>query len=322
MDEKVNSETIYTCKICNHNKKFHNTNSKTMINVSNNNIDKSKHDEIINTCKCCNKKFSCKQSRWRHEKTCKLIDNNKIEDLKKQLSKYDEKNKELENTINEMKKQVAQIVKEKGKIHHKTLQKINNNISNSNINNGNITNINNTFVKFGNIEYKNIFTPKQERQVLNKKYLCIEESILKFHFNEDFPEYGNIFITNMKDDLAYIFNGSKFIMVKKNEVLNELIDIHKNEINLSLERNINKLNESYVTKIEDFLNRINQENVKFTDENNNRTYPSYKAYKMDAIKLLIYNNSDKKKLEMLNKIELHEKVLDLESDTETDSLVV
>ena len=120
----------------------------------------------------------------------------------------------------------------------------------------------------------------------------------------------------------YIFNGAKFIMVKKNEVLNELIDIHKNEINLSLERNINKLNESYVTKIEDFLNKINQENVKFTDENNNITYLSYKAYKMDAIKLLIYNNSDKKKLKMLNKIELHEKVLDLESDTETDGIVV
>ena len=49
------------------------------------------------------------------------------------FEQLEEKNKELENTINEIKKQVSLIIKEKGKIHHKTLQKINNQLNNINI---------------------------------------------------------------------------------------------------------------------------------------------------------------------------------------------
>jgi hypothetical protein len=81
-----------------------------------------------------------RQYKWKHEKACKIKENNKIEQL-------EEKNKKLENTVNELKLQVAEILKEKGKIHHKTLQKINNQLNNNinNINNGTI--INNTYVK-------------------------------------------------------------------------------------------------------------------------------------------------------------------------------
>jgi hypothetical protein len=91
-------------------------------------------------------------------------------------------------------------------------------------------------------------------------------------------------------------------------MLNELIDTHVNEINLSLEKNKNKLNEKYVTKIEKFLDMLNDDDTKFTDDNNKRIYNSYKVYKLNSIKLLIYNESDKKKLELLNSIELHEKL--------------
>ena len=55
----------------------------------------------------------------------------------------------------------------------------------------------------------------------------------------------------MKDDLAYVFNGTQFLSVRKNEMLNELIDTHIKEINLSLEKNKSKLNliELNLTKI-------------------------------------------------------------------------
>ena len=83
-------------------------------------------------------------------------------------------------------------------------------------------------------------------------------------------------------------------------ILNELIDTHINEINLSFEKNKNKLKEKHAERIEKFLNKLNDNNTKYTDPENNRTYSNYKAYKMDAIKLAIYNGSDKKKLEALN----------------------
>ena len=72
--------------------------------------------------------------------------------------------------------------------------------------------------------------------------------------------------------------------------------------------NKNNLNEKYVTRLEKFLDMLNDDDTKFTDEDNQRTYNSYKAYKINSIKLLIYNESDKKKLEALNSISLEEKL--------------
>jgi len=109
-------------------------------------------------------------------------------------------------------------------------------------------------------------------------------------------------------------------------MLNELIDVHTKEINLSLEKNKNKINEKYVIRLEKFLDMLNDDDTQFTDNDNKRIYPSYKAYKInssghmrfclqnhiDLIKLLIYNNSDKKKLDTLNNMELKEKIDDLE----------
>jgi hypothetical protein len=300
----------YTCNICNkeyksyqslwnHNKKFH-INSTSNCTAKSTATCTSKCTSNINKCKYCFKNYSSRQNKWNHEQKCKNKEN-----------KIDEIN-ELKKTINELKAQVSMILKEKGKIHHKTLQKINNqlNISNqlntNNINNGNI--VNNTYVKFGELDYEKVLNDKQIKNILNKQFRCLEESIKMIHFNDDLHEYNNVFITNMKDDIAYVFDGKRFISVRKNEMLNELIDTHVNEINLSLEKNKNKLNEKYVTKIEKFLDMLNDDDTKFTDDNNKRIYNSYKVYKLNSIKLLIYNESDKKKLELLNSIELHEKL--------------
>ena len=317
MDIKVE----FPCKVCNkdyssykslwnHNKKFHsNIKTNNNENITNNNENITNNNENITNnmekkfnCKYCNKQFTYNQNKWDHEKNyCKnKTNNNEIENLK--------------NTINELKSQVSLLLKEKGKIHHKTLQKINNQLNNTintnNINQGNI--INNTFVKFGELEYQKVLNNGQIKQILNKQYQSLEESIKQIHFNDDLPEYSNIFITNMKDDLAYVFNGKEFISVRKNEMINELIDIHTKEINLSLEKNKNKINEKYVTRLEKFLDMLNDDDTEFTDNDNKRIYSSYKAYKINSIKLLIYNNSDKKKLDTLNNIELKEKIDDLE----------
>jgi len=327
MTEKVNLISKYICKICNkeyssqsslcnHNKKFHKVNVvncggnivKCGDNVvhrgdnvvkSDDNVVKSDDNIVkIYICSICNKKFNDRSNKWKHEKKCKENNQNEIEDLK--------------NTINVMKEQIASILKEKGKVHHKTLQKINNQLTNIN-NNGNINNgkiINNTFVKFGDVDYQRILNNKQVKHILNQQFMSIEESIKLIHFNKDLPEYNNVFITNMRDDIGYIFNGKEFISVKKNEMINELIDSHIKEINLSLEKNKNNLNEKYVTRLEKFLDMLNDDDTKFTDQNNQRTFASYKAYKMDSIKLLIYNSSDKKKLDELQRIELQEKIYD------------
>jgi transcription elongation factor Elf1 len=317
MDEKVNQKNNFSCKICNkkyssasslcnHNKKFHNN-----IEIKKDHLVIIKDQKEINflSCKYCNKIFTFKTNKYRHENTCKL---------------KEQPDKNMQETIKELKQQVALLLKEKGRIHHKTLQKINNQLTNVNNNsnnnsnnNNNINNgtINNTYVKFGNMDYEKILNPKQIRNILNKKYGCLEESIKKIHFNEEFPEYNNVFITNMRDNLAYVFNGDKFISIHKNEMLNELIDQHTNEINISLDKNKNKVTQQTIEIIETLIDKLNDKENKFTDNYNNKTFDTYRAYKAEILKLLVYNNSNKKKLSLLNSIELHEKIL---SSDETD----
>ena len=58
---------------------------------------------------------------------------------------------------------------------------------------------------------------------------------------------------------------------------------------------------------------LNDDDTKFIDQDNQLTYSSYKAYKMNLIKLLIYNESDKKKLDLLNNIEVKEKYIKFEN---------
>jgi len=343
--KKVNKKSEFQCKncnklysskssLCNHIKKYHKVNTtilpqnttilpqNTTILPQNTTILPQNTTILpqnttiftptntINKCKYCNKILSRYDALKRHYNIC-----NENKDENKTI--------DLEKEINELKSQFALILKEKGKMHHKTLQKFNNklntinnssinngNINNSGVNNGNINNgkiINNTYVKFGNLDYTKIFNDKQIMDILKKQYRCLEESIKQVHFNENHSEYNNVFITNMKDDTAYIFDGKKFILVWKKEMLNELIDTHTNEINISLEKNRNKLNQSYVTRLEKFLDMLNDDDTKYTEGCNDKTYPNYKAYKIDEIKLLIYNESDKKKLESLCNIELIEK---------------
>ena len=337
MDIKIE----FPCKVCNkyyssykslwnHNKKFHillNNNcsievQKCSIDVQKCSIDVQKCSMDVQkcsinkslVCEYCNKFFKNRSTKSMHKKQC--IKTNQLEEDSNKINQLEEKNNkinELEKIINDLKNQVAIIIKEKGKIHHKTLQKINNQLNN----NGKIiNNINNTYVKFGDIDYQKVLNDKQIKHILNKQYLSLEESIKQIHFNEELPEYSNIFITNMKDDLGYVFDGKQFISVRKNEMLNELIDTHVKEINLSLEKNKNKLNEKYVNRLEKFLDMLNDDDTKFTDQDNQRIYPSYKAYKINSIKLLIYNESDKKKLDTLNTMELEEKQCEI--DTEND----
>ena len=228
MNEKVNIHSQFRCiicnkdyasrsSLCNHNKKFHNLNvvqkgTSVVLPVV---VCGTPSLNNKNQCKFCNRIFNDRSNKYKHEKICKnKKNNNEIDNLK--------------NTINKMKKQFALILKEKGKVPHKTLQKINNKLnntinSNNQINNGNI--INNTFVKFGDLDYQKILSNKQIKHILNQQYMSLEESIKQIHFNENLPEYSNIFITNMKDDIAYVFNGKQFVSVKKNEMLYDLIGL-------------------------------------------------------------------------------------------------
>jgi hypothetical protein len=226
MSEKVNHKSEFRCNICNkyyssasslcnHTKKFHtnNINQNQLLSTKNQpNINQHLYLQISKyNCRYCSKIYYKLQSRWKHEQKCKVITENKNNDCFYELK---EKNKELENIIHNLQKQITEIVKIKGRVHHKTLQKFNNQVTNT-INNTNTgTIINNTNVKFGDVSYEKIFSNQEILAILNKQYMALEEGINQVHFSDKLPEYNNIFITNLRDTVAYVFNGKEFITVK------------------------------------------------------------------------------------------------------------
>ena len=117
----------------------------------------------------------------------------------------------------------------------------------------------------------------------------------------------------MKDTLAYVFDGNQFTTVSKGELLNDLIDVHANEIFMSLNKHKKKLKPETVTCVENFIQKLN-DTEEFVDQNNKKTYENYKAYKMNALKMIIYNNSNKDKLNKLKNSDLVEKIHEYSDD--------
>jgi hypothetical protein len=113
----------------------------------------------------------------------------------------------------------------------------------------------------------------------------------------NYNQFKNIVITNLKDNIAYRFDQTKgyFLTTTKNDVLNDIInnritDIEEIYDELSTTNKINEETKNLITK---FLEKIQNEDAKFVDENENITYDNYKSYKSDKIKILIYNNNQK-----------------------------
>ena len=323
MINKKSIETNFRCNICDkfyasksslchHNKKFHiipdntsiildNTLDNTSIILDNTSIKYNQNKKY--NCSNCNKLFNNYQNRWKHEKLC----NNKINN-----DFLIEENKSLKEEITEIKKLLLQ----NAKIHPKTLQKINkqlinntntiNNITNNTINNTTNNTLNNniniTYVKFGNEKLSQLLTKKEMTKIINKVRSSVEESIKMVHFNNKRPEYKNILITNMKDNLAYIFNGKKFEVVSKDSALNNLFNDHMCNIECFLDDN--NIEETFKNRqLFNFRREINGESKNYDISN-------YKAYKINEIKQLIYNNSSSKLLKKLNSLKLEEKIIE------------
>ena len=265
------------------------------------NVIKSNHtNENIQECKYCYKVLANRHSKWRHEQKCnssneniKLNKDEEIQELKKENAEIKKENAEIKSMLMELLK--------RSKIHPKTLEKINkdlvknknNNIINgnsNNINSGTVNNIN--IIKFGNENINQILNQKEKLKILEARFLSLEESIKRIHFNDARPEYQNILITNLRDDLAYVFDGNKFVTTKKNTAITELIDNHIDSIEISLDEYKEKLNPRVVQKIEELIDKINDDYTEMVVENNNnKKFQNYKLYKIDQVKNLIYDES-------------------------------
>jgi hypothetical protein len=292
--EKCNKIYASRQSLWNHNNKYHSENQTPENANIRQNIIKTPPETAKNqpeiskeiSCEYCNFIFTRKDSLLKHYNRCKVKNNNK------EIKESDILELKKENA--EIKSMLAELLKS-SKIHPKTLQKINKNLINGNNNtlNSGVVNNNNTIqiVKFGSEDIKSILSTKEIKNILNCRYKAIEESIKKVHFNDDRPEYRNIYITNLRDNIAYVYNGNKFEAVQKHSIINQLIDQHMNNIEVSLEDYKDKLPERTIEILDKLIEKLQDEHTLMIDEENNKEFKNYRMFKINEVKLMIYNET-------------------------------
>ena len=243
-------------------------------------------------CNYCSKSYSSKGNLNKHLKICKVkqSNENEKENMFKILLEKDKQNKA---EINELKEQNKLLMKKldiliksnntnKSTNNKKSCSKITNNTNNStnttntqNINSNN-TNTNNTqnnimLVNFGKEDLgiidRKIFL---ERVVKNNRLsgVKIPEEILKIiHFNPDYPQLSNIYISDINREKCMVFEDGEWKLSpidKIPEVIDKVI-LFSNDVETDLKTkypNNKRLNERF-----DVINKYNNmNNTEYIDE--------------------------------------------------------
>lgn len=292
-DKKYSSQQ----SLCNHNKKFHSNDTPKTSNIaqntslhSQNNLQITPNNVNPLECMYCKKVMSRVDNLTRHVNKCKvkLSNEQKLkeenEELKKQIS---EQNKFFQQMIDNLKKELMEQINKNCKTHPKTLQKINNQL-NSTVNNT----INYNIVSLGHERLYDVLSKKEKINILNQRYMCLDHIIEYIHFNEKFPQFRNILITNTQNNIAYKFDklSNKFIAISKDDLLENIVSERMDDITEFYEQLIDDLDDKTKNIINSFITKMDNEN--------------YRSDKKKDIKLIVYNNRNKVSKEVIKDLEV------------------
>jgi hypothetical protein len=309
----------YVCNICNkiyknksgiwkHNNKYHkdscklnvNHNSKSPPDNSKSPPDNSKSNFNNLSCKYCNKKFTRIDNLTRHiNSRCSKKQENNLEDtIKKQTDELNQLKLLMFEQSTQLKSIISELINKNCKVHHKTLQKINkqlngdHNTINENINKGTINNTYN-IIGLGHENLTDVFSKKEKLNILKYRFNSLPQLVEYAHFNDKYPQFKNILITNTQNNLAYKYDTKKkqFVAVNKDELLEDIVDERMCDINSFYE----ELEEELDTKTKEILDKV---------KDKIESDPAYKELKKQDIKLIIYNNRKKVIKENTNEIEV------------------
>jgi hypothetical protein len=204
-------------------------NSQNSQNPVNNNYNIIKEDVI---CTYCHNSFSNIYSKLRHLNTCKV---------KKQIDIQSNENALLKQKLDEMAQKIAaleqkqiipQVVNNNNNVVNNNNNVVNNNVVNNNVNN--VINVDNS-VKIVNFNDEKIHD-LDRKQILSiikrllkvKKddtYEIVKEFIRCIHFNDDFPEFQNIFVTDVnRKRVTLIKDNKKVIEQYDDDMKSQIID--------------------------------------------------------------------------------------------------
>jgi hypothetical protein len=277
--------------------------------------NKKKHTEIteiINNClyecRICSKEYKHKQSRHKHEQTCSIIKINNELELERKRQEKEQENIESEKKIQSkleverMKQETLKLqIKLQGmkRINNKTFKAINKLLMDrSTINTQNVTNntiINNNFqiMALGKENVVETLSMNDKKMILDSRMCSLDKLVDIVHCGTH-NMFKNIIITNLKDKFAYRYDETKgyFITGNKTDLLDDLITYRIMDIEAIYDElsTANKIDGRTKKLIQTFLDKMENEETFLYDT---VEYPNYKSYKINNIKILLYNNQDK-----------------------------
>ena len=284
------------------------------------------------TCEKCNQTFKSRTSKFRHKTSCQVkqitdTEITKIQEEQKLVIEEQKKLKEQQNLVKEEQKKLIEeqkLIKLKlklekmDKIDSPTFNKVNKllkersyknnmmmnsmNTINTNSNNGYsvVNNYNNPIFQLGTENISSILSLDEKKLILQQKDFSLDKLVEIVHCGAKYHQFKNVVITNIKDEYAYTYNADAgfFIKSKMDDTINDLInyrikdieEIYKElkDMDRVLERRFQLLIKSFLEQINDIRPDDEYENPDTSEK-----YKHMKDYKLETLKIFIYNNQDK-----------------------------
>lgn len=191
----------------------------------------------IHICEKCDKTFPSMSCKSQHKKTCESSANKEI--------------KELIKTINDLKSEVGMLKSQQSTIS------INGNNNTTIINNDNRIFINQFNRAETNYIERDTMKGLLGKRSFNHLYDSLKEVIRIVYYNEKHPENHSIFIPNIRERYARVFDGNSWVFKEKNEVITYMRNFgvelmrdyfydNESEFNMLQKQLLTKWDKSYV----------------------------------------------------------------------------
>lgn len=203
-------------------------------------------------CNYCNKSFTTRQAKSKHQlKVCKINNKNKIIIDK------------LNETVKEQKNQIRML------------------LSTSNLSELELKN-KDTKLSYNESDHKFISDSKIS-ECMKKQYMSIPHLIKMVHFDPKHPENHNIYVSNIQSKQLFLYDGKKWVLKNKDETIDNLISSSEYKLKETLGKWIkdeeNKDKYAFaINKFKKYLEMKDNDQI----ENNIK----------EEIKLMLYNNRE------------------------------
>jgi hypothetical protein len=132
------------------------------------------------------------------------------------------------------------------------------NVNNGNINNGNINNV--TIVAFGTERIEAIDT-NSILSAMTAGFNATVKLTKNIHFNPNNPEYHNVYIPSMNNKNAMVYDGKRWALVPRDEIIDDLYREKKDYVEVNFEEFCKSLSETQIGSIKRWLAIDNEDNV-------------------------------------------------------------